>query len=837
MMVDFFDHVVFRFLGTVRVPPGTCITCALYRVPGTKEPLSPLDALFHLFNSINMLRSRDFVALVAALILTRMAWNDSTESLQASANLAFYLPRDGATVVSPMDVDGDGTNEAIAVVQRSADQWEWKILDLKALHPRKGSSRPGLATTALPPFQPPILFSSKDDSSFRNAHVKPIQITTGQVLVKPPGNPQKKMDLSNVDSETEINDRNRHYFCGTDWHDAAQKCSHPCPTGQASECPEDQRCFADTPCDLHEQKQREETQVMFELTPGGGLPSVITLWSDGVLALSSLMNHAADKNPKSSLELKPMWHVQLLPNASHPQNILWVESNILFLDAYESIEAVGASHGMIVVSGTYVDASLTPETSSDEDQQALPRGGTNINSFLIAVDAMKGQILWDTFSDDQKNNDPVPLPLTRGATSYARRRSRVPTLIQSFDKNQEKLPNCQVTYRQHLRQVLPYAYWTSRDSHLTALHLDQVKKRQSNKNNKKQDNSLPGKDDLNGHQPPPKKKWHHRFQKSKHPTAVKGRPNVLVTQTRGGMQIRSLRNGRPMCHMSLLEETLYADLNNDGTIDQVQILLSNKKIDKSDKWIRGLLNSIQKDKEATSTQRGADQAARASRLMSEWGSNLCHAMALSGLPAREELFSTSLCGSAHERVAIHPVMDLDSVAPVVVESLSGRRNTRDVVVALNNGMVHRLQGRSGYKEWTQLGLQHEDFPTWEESSTSNALLTRVQSTNVPPPLRPILLVGENSLAILSVKNGNILTLVPFPQTSNSRPFLGEVSGDGTTDVFVMSMDGIWGFRIQVLPGRPVALRITVGILLFLLMLAILQNRFGQRKNLRATDLQ
>jgi hypothetical protein len=215
--------------------------------------------------------------------------------------------------------------------------------------------------------------------------------------------------------------------------------------------------------------------------------------------------------------------------------------------------------------------------------------------------------------------------------------------------------------------------------------------------------------------------------------------------------------------------------------------------------------------------------------------NLCHALALSGLPSREELFSTSLCGTAHERVGDHPSVALDSVSPVVVESLSGRRNTRDVIVALNNGMVHRLHGGSGRREWIVAGKHHEDFPTWEEGSNQNALLTRIQSNNVSPAIRPVLLAGENSLVVLSVKNGGILASVPFPQTSTSRPMLAEVSGDGTMDVMIMSSDAIWGFQIQVRPGSPVFLRIMVGLLGFFLLLAVLRNRFGQRKDKRATD--
>jgi len=803
-----------------------------------------------------MFRARDVAALLAALLLTRMAWNDSTESLQASAHLAFYFPRDKATVVSPMDLDGDGTNEALAVIQRAQHEqvWEWKILDLKALAPKRGagsgatsklSPSSALASTTLPPFQPPVLFSAKDTEA-RDSTVTPIQMTTGQVLVKPTRGRfrRSKLDLSRVAGDTEINERNRHYFCGIDWHDASQQCSHPCPSGQASECPDDRRCYADTPCDIEEQQKREETQVLFELTPGGGLPSVVTLWSDGVLALSSLTKDV--KARSQDLELKSMWNVQLLPETiSHAKNILWVESNILFLDAYDSSEALKAETGMVVVSGIYVDEGAVQATVDDEvdekggggEDTTGPKQPLAQNHFLIAVDAMKGKILWDTFTDDQKHKEPVPLPLARGLTSYARRRSRLPILKggdhASPDTHPENLPNCQVTFRHHLKHVLPYAYWTSKDSHLAALHLDQSKKPPHHYQKDQRHPATIGKDT------PPKlantaasqhqKKWHHRFHKPKHATAVKGRPNVIVTQTKGGMQIRSLRNGRPLCHMSLLEETLYTDLNNDGGIDQVQILLQNKKVDQTDKWVRSILAKLQNSKEAASSKR------QMSQLMSDWDKHLCHAMALSGMPAREALFSTSLCGSAHEGVMVHPSVDLDSVAPVVVESLSGRRNTRDIVVALNNGMVHRLQGRSGRKEWTVVGRHHENFPTWEESSTEHAVLTRLQSMHIPAPLRPILLAGENSLAVISVKTGQLLATASFPQLSNARPILAEVSGDGTTDLIVLSIDGIWGFQIQVRTGSPIVLRILVGLLLFGLMLAILRNRFAQRKDVRATD--
>ena len=768
-----------------------------------------------------MIRSRDLVALLAALVLTRMAWNDTTESLHASVHLAFFYARDRASAMSPMDVDGDGTNEALAVIQQSSKNddkhWEWKILDLKSLSPRTGR----FTNRAMPPFQPSVLLSYDDVN--RDASVTPLQIVTGQVLVKTTGMLKQKMDTSLLKKDIPVDERNRHYFCGESWHDAAQKCSQPCPGGQATECPDDQRCYADTPCNIEDASRNENTQILFELTPGGGLPSIVTLWSDGMLAMTSITNDSEKKATGSSLELKFMWKVQLLPDVPHPLNILWNEYNVVFLDAYDSSGVTGAEHGMIIVSGVYADGG----TNTDNELIPIP--------FLVAIEALSGKVIWDRFDDSQKAKEQIPLPVARGTSSYARRRSRVASLSDEVAiGHPQNLPDCQVTFRRHLNQALPYSYWTANDSHLAAVHLDQSKKRHHHSKEKEKSHPVIGKDvpKLST----PKKKWHHKFHKPKHAGPVKGQPNVLVVHNKGGLQIRSLRNGYPLCHMSLLHETLYADLNNDGALDQVQILIPRKDVDERDEWIGTLLTKLEtrKDAKSRSNSKTLEDAARGG--VSQ-GSHLCHALALSGVPAREELFSTSLCSMSHDIFPALASADLDTVSPIVVESLSGRRNTRDVIVALNNGMVHRLQGRTGRKEWSFAGKQHDNFPLWESSSVAQVVLARVQSPPIPPPIRPIVIVGENSLAVISVKNGSLLAKAPFPQTSIARPILADCTGDGITDVIVLSADGIWGYQIQIQDGRPVVLRILVGLLIFSLMLAVLRNRFGgERKDTRATDL-
>jgi hypothetical protein len=449
----------------------------------------------------------------------------------------------------------------------------------------------------------------------------------------------------------------------------------------------------------------------------------------------------------------------------------------------------------------------------------------------IALDSYTGKPLWKVhFSDPTQNIKPPPLPALRGETSFARRRSNIARLMQadSSSASASALPNCLTLLKRHIKEVLPYSYWGPNDAGLAAIHLNQKKKTHDSSNH------LASKP----HEERPalstnaKKKWHHRFHKRKHNLnqqnhPMQGKPNALVAQTRGGLQIRSLKNGKALCHLSLLEETLYSDFNNDGVIDQVQILLNSKKNRPSDKFVWNLVGKLEKEHQELK-ESGANK-----KVLMESMPQLCHAMALSGIPAKEEIFSAPICGTAQERAGVNPHVRLDGLNPLVVESLNGRRNTRDVIVAVNNGMVHRLHGTTGRKEWSLSGSHHENFPTWDTKS-HNALLARVQSHLLPPPIRPILLAGENSLAVLSAKTGVILASAVFPQVSRLRPILADVSGDGSTDVMVLTEDGVWGFQISVHPGSPVVLRIVVGLLLMGLMLAVIRNRYG-RQDRRSTD--
>jgi len=766
-----------------------------------------------------MFRNRDLFAIVGVVILSRMAWTTRTENIGASASLAFYMPRERASVLTPVDIDGDGIYEALAVVQnpKGATHWVLNLMDLVPLHQK---SMIGM------PFVPEKTLSSSDlilDDG-ESDYAVPLKLKGGQILIEHPQVAEKlskKVKDSKKYEDKEINERTRHYFCGTSWHEAGEKCSAPCPGGQQSECPAGEQCYADTPCDFHaleDNAKKEQTQALYHLTASGGLSGLVTLWSNGAVTMHSLIKEKIEivkRKPKDGtrFELRELWRTRILPEFVDLHTLEWVEFDILFLDALSSMEASHADHGMVVIGGTF-------KTSLDER-----------SSFTVALEAMSGKLLWDSFSNAETQKEELPLPLIRGHTSFARRRSRIPALKDELPTTDvEHLPNCMVTLKQHWKQVLPYAYWGARDSAVLAVHLTQKKHRGSHggKNRHHDDHHH----DFNKHhieaQSPHGyhyKNKHRRHQKT-HGSPSYGRPNAIVTHMEGAMQVRSLRNGMPLCHMSLLEEALYTDLNNDGVIDNVQILLENKTDKPKDDWVWKLVSRLQKEKED----------AKHAKWKQVSNAGLCHALALSGLPTKEELFSTSICGSETEQVGRHPTINLDAAPPITVESLTGRRDTRDVIVALNNGVVHRIQGTSGRRAWETSG-HGEIFPTWE-AGKPNVLLTRVPSSRIPAPIQPILLSGENSFAIMSVKDGKVLAQVEFPQTALSyRPILADLSGDGTAELVMMTTDGIWGFQITVWAESSIFFQLAVGFLIFILMLAAVRHKHINKggKDRRGTD--
>ena len=209
---------------------------------------------------------------------------------------------------------------------------------------------------------------------------------------------------------------------------------------------------------------------------------------------------------------------------------------------------------------------------------------------------------------------------------------------------------------------------------------------------------------------------------------------------------------------------------------------------------------------------------------------LCHLVALSGFPSKEELFSLDLCGGRQKYG--HQQQPVEGAPPLIVEPLYGKG--WDIIAAVNTGWIHRIRGTDGRRQWKLDVSQHADFPTWNDREL--VLLRRVESYNVVAATRPIVLAGQNAVAVLSADKGTLLALASFPQRSLTRPIMVDLNGDGTSDLMVQTMDAVWGYQIVVSTGSSIGLRIMVGLLFMALLLAMLRNRFGPHPGKRSTDL-
>lgn len=840
----------------------------------------------------------------------------------------------------PFDVDGDGTVEGLvvpAIVNNATRAWGLQVLDLKPLHGRHGAA----AEMTAYPFYPSVMFTTDgvdaatmggDDAQAASAAQQgppvPIKMASGQVLLRNGINKMSDSAGGGGASATgkhkpagkfvESDDKTRHYFCGTGWGDAAERCATPCPDGTSSSCPEGESCYADTPCDSHlaspvanadDDLLDDDTAVVEKatqliLTPRNGLPSVVTLWSDGSLTMHSLTgdyvpgekHHSRGKRDKQRditkktkasentlLELRPMWRTNPFQpvNANsdsatastsngggeeegdegEPKKEQLPPSDILEFDEIDltiDTTAPVGEHGAVIVAARYTRKNYAGRL----------RAATSYH----AIDAFTGNMIWShgdkegrgklgsmvfmgdasaLDEDDAKNaND--------GITSSARRRSFLPgaasaanSLMGSMgvDDDITASEDCMDSFRRWILDpdtgVLPHVSWSSGrdDARIQVAHFDRKHQGQGSTGKKGGAAGHGNKKTTGGK----KMGWQKsmlsvsRRAKAGATTDKNGntklesvRPNVVLFRNREGVSVLSLRNGRPVCHLSLLDNSLYADINTDGIIEQVQVITKaagqrdsdvNPNVgakagqDASQTFVSDLVNR------AIKNQARGNGGSSSGGVM--W-SPLCHVLVLSGIPAREEVFSANLC--SNKKSSMTPAKNAFSAAPpLAVPGLS--HHGLDLVFALNSRQVSRYDS-IGNELWTTLA-DHTPLPSWGAMGThSPASMQQIDFPAVTrgaasPAVRPIMISGEDGASILSAGRGAILASLSYPQASVSRPILADLSGDGTSDIIVISTDAVWGYKVSIRASSASFLRIISGLLFMAMALAALYNRFSQ----------
>ena len=827
----------------------------------------------------------------------------------------------------PFDVDGDGTVEGLvvpAIVNNATQSWGLQVLDLKPLHGRHGAA----AEMTAFPFYPNVMFTSDgvdaaandEDAQAQQKPPVPIKMASGQVLLRNGINQMSDHAGGGAGSAgkhkpdgkfVESDDKTRHYFCGTGWGDAAERCATPCPDGTSSSCPEGESCYADTPCDsqlatpvanadddlLDDDTAVVEKATQLILTPRNGLPSVVTLWSDGSLTMHSLTGdyvpgekyHGRGKRDKQRdifkktkasentlLELRPMWRTNpFQPSAGsgggggggggdegEPKQEQLPPSDILEFDEIDltiDTTAPVGEHGAVIVAARYTRKNYAGKLRAATSYHAIDAFTGNMiwshgdkeGRGKLGLMAFMG-VAWALFDEDEADN------ANDGITSSARRRSFLPgaasaanSLMGSMgvDDDITASEDCMDSFRRWVLNpdtgVLPHVSWSSGrdDAKIQVAHFDRKHHGQG---------STGKKGGAAGHgskKTPGGKKmgWQKsmlsvsRRAKAGATTDKNGktklesvRPNVVLFRNRDGVSVLSLRNGRPVCHLSLLDNSLYADIKADGIIEQVQVITKatgqrgadvNPNVgakagqDASQTFVSDLVNRAIKNR-ARGNGGSGDGG-------SMW-SPLCHILVLSGIPAREEVFSANLC--SNKMSSMTPAKNAFSAAPpLAVPGLS--HHGMDLIFALNSRQVSRYDS-TGNELWTTFA-DHTPLPSWGAMGTHSP--ASIQQIDFPavtrgaasPAVRPIMIAGEDGASILSAGRGAILASLSYPQASVSRPILADLSGDGTSDIIVISTDAVLGYKVSIRASSASFLRIISGLLFMAMALAALYNRFSQ----------
>eukprot|EP00804_Cyclotella_cryptica_P030356 CCRYP_011898-RA/>CCRYP_011898-RA protein AED:0.02 eAED:0.02 QI:389/1/1/1/1/1/2/670/819 len=527
--------------------------------------------------------------------------------------------------------------------------------------------------------------------------------------------------------EASDHDHTRHYFCGRDWHHAAQSCHRHCGGGMSSECGEGERCYADTPCDVMlpldntVSKENTNNETEMALTVRGTLPGISTVWSDGSVTLHVITadvasTGAASENPKHDhrgkrdrqrkkkpeLEMRLLWRVFPLSGAASTaaQVVQFEELGLTFEPGViygvsetsttdkEGNEAVErnriGNHGAVLFGGRYITPSNSPKVS------------------FHALDALTGVALWDLdgsrgwsssskryLKTSKETEFPVPIIHT---TSSARRRSHLPvtdTMDPELDNensfvegddvmtSEECMAHFRASMLDDANGALPHEFWDGEFGSMGVGRFERAKKSRSRKKSPfvKKSRQLDPKDALLGrgregsvsagvggnkpsmgaagslhgrgtgrsggssskswqtdflHRAIPQRLINRQRYDANHPKM--GKPNVVLFHGRDGLAVLSLKNGRPVCHVSLIDNALYADIDRDGVVDVVQVVTSPEGMSHSE-GIQSLVQRIAKSENRGNSIQVDNKSD---------GPVICHALVTSGLP-RERRSLLPLC--------------------------------------------------------------------------------------------------------------------------------------------------------------------------------------------------
>lgn len=266
-------------------------------------------------------------------------------------------------------------------------------------------------------------------------------------------------------------------------------------------------------------------------------------------------------------------------------------------------------------------------------------------------------------------------------------------------------------------------------------------------------------------------------------------PNVVVAHQKEGIEAVHIASGRTICKLHLAEGGLHADINGDGVLDHVQVVGGH----------------------------GAEQTVVSGSMEVL---KPCWAVATSGVPVREQLFNASICPYAHFNLfqngdfsrSFGRSVDagtLEVATPILVHRDDGHKHRKrshgDVVFLTSRGEVTSyspgLHGEGAIWRW-----QLTTSATWSNLPSPSGMMEDV----VVPTLKAfrlqahdpqeVIIAGGDQEAVVISPGGSLLATVELPGSPTHSLILEDFSGDGLTDIVLVTSGGIYGFVQTRQPG-------------------------------------
>ncbi|KAL6603393.1 hypothetical protein ACP70R_043754 [Stipagrostis hirtigluma subsp. patula] len=273
-------------------------------------------------------------------------------------------------------------------------------------------------------------------------------------------------------------------------------------------------------------------------------------------------------------------------------------------------------------------------------------------------------------------------------------------------------------------------------------------------------------------------------------TQVWWAPNVVVAHEKEGIEAVHLASGRTICKLHLTEGGLHADINGDGVLDHVQVVGANGI--KEQTVVSGSMEVLKP----------------------------CWAVATSGVPVREQLFNVSICHYNHFNLFHHGDFSrsfgktfdptgLEVATPILLQRDDGHKHRKgshgDIIFLTSRGEVTSyspgLLGHDAVWRW-----QLSTAATWSNLPSPSGMMENI----VVPTLKAfslraydpkeVIIAGGDQEAVVISPSGSILTFIELPAPPTHVLILEDFSGDGLTDIILMTSGGVYGFVQTRQPG-------------------------------------